>query len=109
MTSQTTMKKTDKSKRRQRTWWVLTHRYSNGFVRGGIVKNSKLGTRFDVIAFEDYIKYPNEEELQIIRHYSIDEALAHIDVLMRAIQIYLEKFKPITDEKLREIYNNYLK
>jgi len=90
--------------KKQRTWWVLTHKYPNGFVRGGIVKNSKLGTKFDVIAFEDYMELPNKEKLQIIRHYSIDEALAHIDVLMQAIQIYLEKFKPITNKKLKEIY-----
>jgi len=90
--------------KRQRTWWVLTHKYPNGFVRGGIVKNSRLGTKFDVIAFEDYMEYPNKEKLQMIRHYSIDEALAHIDVLMRAVQIYLEKFKPISNRKLKEIY-----
>ena len=91
-------------KKRQRTWWVLTHKYPNGFVRGGIVKNSRLGTKFDVIAFEDYMKNPKEEKFQIIRHYSIDEALTHIDVLMRAVQIYLEKFKPISNRKLKEIY-----
>jgi len=92
--------------KRQKTWWVLTHKYPNGFVRGGIVKNSKLGTKFDVIAFEDYLEFSNGKKLKIIRHYSIDEALAHIDVLIRAIQIYLEKFKPITNRKLRAIYNN---
>ena len=58
-----------------------------------------------MIAYEDSGVGPDGSEYFTLRHMSLDEALAHIDVLMRALQFYLEKFKPLTDDKLSAIYN----
>lgn len=97
------MKKERKSKR-QRTRWILTHKYENGFVRGGIVNNTKLGLPYDVIAFEDWGISPDGSEYNSLRHMSVDEALVVIDCLIRPILFYMEKFKVINDKKLMEIY-----
>ena len=77
--------------RKQRTYWVETHTYPNGFIKAGVVKNTKLAhPRLDVIAYEEFSdnKYGRH---YVLRHMTVDEALVKISALSHAVAYYYER------------------
>ena len=83
---------------KQHTYWVMTHSYPNGHFRAGVVSNTKIGAEFDVIAYEDdFSNWKTRKRTTSLRHVSVDEALAVISTLARAVSYYVETKK---DKKL---------
>ena len=80
-------------KKKQRTHWVVRHRYPNGFFKAGVVNNTKYGKSFDVIAYHEYCRTFYGEELEALRHLSVDEALDMIHALAGAVSYYVERKK----------------
>ncbi len=81
------------TKKRQRTYWAITHKYPNGFFKAGIVNNSNWGESCDVIAYHEHFKTPYGQELDSQRHLSVDEALNMIHALAGAVSYYVENKK----------------
>lgn len=79
-----------KMKKRQRTTWIKTHKFPNGFQRAGVVSNTKIGKPHDVIAYEEWWVDFNGVEHYALRHMSVDEALNNINCLSQAVSHYVE-------------------
>ena len=74
-----------KKEKKQRTTWLMTHEYPNGYVRAGIVRRSSIGDpKIDVIAWEENFKSKYLERHQVT-HMTIKEAVSHATCILVAV------------------------